>query len=99
VWDIDQGWQGQGSGQNLDPLAARRKISWDRILPAGRKLDQLTRHEASRLIDWLQKLPERHVMSESHARDDEPALVSADSSHPVWSGAFSSGGNGQGKAA
>jgi len=80
-------------------LAARRKISWDRILPEGRKLDQLTRQEASRLIDWLQRLPESHAMSRSHARDDEPALVGADPSDATWSGAFQHGGNGQGKAA
>ena len=80
-------------------LAARRKVSWDRILPEGRKLDQLTRQEASRLIDWLQRLPESHAMSRSHARDDEPALVGADPSDATWSGAFQHGGNGQGKAA
>ena len=80
-------------------LAARRKISWDRILPEGRKLDQLTRQEASRLIDWLQRLPESQALSQSHGCDDEPALVGTDSSHPVWSGAFQHGGNGQDKAA
>jgi hypothetical protein len=74
-------------------LAARHKISWDRILPEGRKLDQLTRQEASRLIDWLQRMPESHAMSRSHARDDEPALVGADPSDATWSGQH--GGNGQ----
>ena len=44
-------------------LAARRKVSWDRILPEGRKLDQLTRQEASRLIDWLQRMPERQELA------------------------------------